>query len=41
VLAAPGAFYGEDGDQHVRLALTVTDDRLALAAERLATLPPC
>lgn len=40
VLAAPGAFYGEDGDHHVRLALTVTDDRLARAAERLAALPP-
>jgi len=40
VLAAPGAFYGQDGEHHVRLALTVSDDRLALAAERLATLPP-
>ena len=39
VLAAPGAFYGEDGEQHVRLALTVTDERLAIAAERLAGLP--
>lgn len=38
VLAAPGAFYGDDGDQHVRLALTVTDERLAVAAERLRSL---
>ena len=38
VLVAPGAFYGDDGDQHVRLALTVTDERLAIAAERLSQL---
>ena len=38
VLVAPGAFYGEAGAQYVRLALTVTDERLAAAAERLSGL---
>jgi hypothetical protein len=28
--------YGPDGSAHVRLSLTQTDDRLALAFERLA-----
>jgi succinyldiaminopimelate transaminase len=36
VLAAPGAFYGEAGNRHVRLALTATDERIAAAADRLA-----
>lgn len=36
VLAAPGTFYGPAGGQHVRLALTATDERIAVAAERLA-----
>jgi aspartate/methionine/tyrosine aminotransferase len=36
VLAAPGAFYGPAGTQHVRVALTVTDERVAAAVERLA-----
>lgn len=35
ILAAPGAFYGEAGGRHVRLALTATDERIAAAAERL------
>ena len=38
VLAAPGAFYGEAGARHVRLALTATDERIDAAAERLAQL---
>ena len=38
VLGAPGAFYGEDGARHVRLALTATDERIAAAAERLPAL---
>jgi len=38
VLAAPGEFYGAAGAQHVRLALTATDERIAAAAERLAQL---
>ena len=36
VLVAPGAFYGRAGEQHVRIAFTATDERIAAAAERLA-----
>lgn len=36
ILAAPGAFYGEAGAEHVRIALTATDERIAAAADRLA-----
>ncbi|TWE09341.1 succinyldiaminopimelate transaminase [Rudaeicoccus suwonensis] len=35
VLAAPGDFYGAAGAQHVRIALTATDERIAAAAARL------
>jgi succinyldiaminopimelate transaminase len=35
VLVAPGEFYGAAGAQHVRVALTATDERVAAAAERL------
>ncbi len=35
LLVAPGDFYGVAGANHARLALTVTDDQLALACERL------
>ncbi|SEP99541.1 succinyldiaminopimelate transaminase [Lentzea albida] len=35
ILAAPGTFYGPEGAQHVRVALTATDERVAAAAERL------
>jgi succinyldiaminopimelate transaminase len=35
IIAAPGAFYGEAGRQHVRVALTATDERVAAAALRL------
>ena len=35
ILVAPGAFYGPAGSQHVRVALTATDERVAAAAERL------
>ena len=38
ILVAPGAFYGSAGRQHVRFALTATDERIAAAAERLAAL---
>ncbi|MCW2666987.1 MAG: succinyldiaminopimelate transaminase [Frankiales bacterium] len=38
VLGAPGAFYGEAGERHVRLALTATDERIAAAGERLSCL---
>jgi succinyldiaminopimelate transaminase len=36
VLVAPGAFYGTAGGRHVRVALTVTDERAQAAADRLA-----
>jgi aspartate/methionine/tyrosine aminotransferase len=36
VLVAPGEFYGPAGNQHVRIALTATDERIAAAADRLA-----
>lgn len=36
ILAAPGAFYGPAGEQHVRIALTATDERVAAAVARLA-----
>jgi succinyldiaminopimelate transaminase len=35
ILTAPGDFYGTAGAQHVRVALTATDDRIAAAADRL------
>jgi succinyldiaminopimelate transaminase len=35
ILAAPGDFYGPAAQQHVRLALTATDERIAAAASRL------
>ncbi|HVW44476.1 MAG TPA: succinyldiaminopimelate transaminase [Amycolatopsis sp.] len=36
ILVAPGTFYGPRGAQHVRVALTGTDERVEAAAERLA-----
>ena len=36
LLVAPGDFYGSAGATHARLALTLTDDALALACERLS-----
>jgi succinyldiaminopimelate transaminase len=36
ILAGPGEFYGAAGAQHVRMALTATDERIAAAAERLS-----
>ncbi len=35
ILAAPGDFYGPRGGEHVRIALTAGDERIAAAAERL------
>ena len=35
ILVAPGAFYGQAGRRHVRVAFTATDERVAAAAERL------
>jgi succinyldiaminopimelate transaminase len=36
ILAAPGAFYGPTAANHVRIALTATDERVAAAVQRLA-----
>jgi succinyldiaminopimelate transaminase len=38
ILVAPGAFYGEAGRDHVRVALTATDERIGAAVERLALI---
>jgi succinyldiaminopimelate transaminase len=35
ILAAPGTFYGPAGREHVRVALTASDERIAAAVERL------
>jgi succinyldiaminopimelate transaminase len=35
ILVAPGAFYGAAGSEHVRVAITATDERIAAAADRL------
>jgi succinyldiaminopimelate transaminase len=36
ILVAPGSFYGPAGAQHVRVALTATDERVKAAVDRLA-----
>ncbi|HEX5561267.1 MAG TPA: succinyldiaminopimelate transaminase [Nocardioidaceae bacterium] len=36
ILVAPGSFYGPAGAQHVRVAFTATDERVAAAVGRLA-----
>ena len=36
ILVAPGEFYGRAGRQHVRVAVTATDERIAAAVERLS-----
>jgi succinyldiaminopimelate transaminase len=36
LLVAPGEIYGEAGADHVRVALTLTDDQVALTCDRLA-----
>lgn len=36
ILVAPGEFYGSAGRQHVRVAFTATDERIAAAVGRLA-----
>ena len=38
ILVTPGSVYGAAGERHVRVALTATDERVAAAAARLATL---
>lgn len=37
ILVAPGDFYGPGGRQHIRVALTATDERVDAAVGRLAT----
>ena len=37
IIVAPGDFYGESGTNHVRIALTATDERVQAAAVRLIT----
>lgn len=37
ILVAPGFFYGPTAAQHVRIALTATDERIAAAASRLTS----
>lgn len=37
ILAAPGDFYGTPGAQHVRIALTATDERIDAAVTRLTS----
>jgi aspartate/methionine/tyrosine aminotransferase len=36
ILAAPGVFYGPSAHQHIRMALTATDERVAAAVDRLS-----
>jgi succinyldiaminopimelate transaminase len=38
ILVSPGEFYGPAGARHVRVALTATDEQMAIAAERLRGL---
>jgi succinyldiaminopimelate transaminase len=40
ILVAPGDFYGPGGAQHVRVALTGTDERIVAAVDRLAAEAP-
>ena len=37
ILVTPGIFYGADGSQHVRIAMTATDAAIADAATRITT----
>jgi succinyldiaminopimelate transaminase len=39
ILVAPGEFYGPRGSQHVRVALTATDERISAAVQRLTGGP--
>ncbi len=38
ILVGPGHFYGPDGERHIRVALTATDERVAAAGQRLNAL---
>lgn len=37
ILATPGIFYGQDGQSHIRIALTATDAQISEAAARITT----
>jgi succinyldiaminopimelate transaminase len=39
ILVAPGSMYGPPGANHIRVAFTATDDRVATAGTRLHALP--
>ena len=38
ILVGPGSMYGPDGKDHIRVALTATDERVAAAGQRLRAL---
>jgi aspartate/methionine/tyrosine aminotransferase len=38
ILVAPGEFYGPAGREHIRVALTATDERIDAAVARLAAI---
>ena len=38
ILVGPGSLYGPAGNEHIRVALTATDERVAAAGERLGRL---
>ncbi len=40
ILVAPGEFYGPAGKNHIRVALTATDERIDAAVARLGNFPP-
>jgi len=37
ILVTPGIFYGADGSQHIRIAMTATDEEIADAAARITS----
>jgi aspartate/methionine/tyrosine aminotransferase len=37
ILVTPGVFYGADGSQHIRIAMTATDSAIADAAARITS----
>jgi aspartate/methionine/tyrosine aminotransferase len=40
ILVAPGEFYGDAGAEHVRIALTASDERIDAAVARLTSDRP-
>ena len=40
ILVTPGQFYGPQGERHVRVSLTATDQHIDTASERLRSLKP-